>query len=713
MRAWVLLLLVAACTLGSPVAIPPLDVGTAAHRLHQGPARITLPSAPSAPRSGPARLDPRRAALSPAAFLTTAHQVHDDRRAGWLLVGGTTVEVEIPAGAVDLLTATAALPTSRGVVTVHIDGVDADGAHHIAKRTVSSAAFERWVVPLPTASTLRVRAEGPPSAQAFLAHPTLRRAPPTDPRRVVWIGLDTTRPDHLGCYGYPRATSPHLDAFAATAARFTHAVAPAPRTRPSFRAALTGRRPLDAVGAPGLLAYLSDAGFATAGLVANPHLTPRFGFAEGADRWRLDGRATAEEQVDAALAWLRDHAYHDAGLFVHFMDPHTPYRAPGDDFERFATDPDPDLPQRLSRSAIVRAQRAGTLTDRHREQLIARYDGEIAYLDRALGRLLSAIDDLPGRTLIVLHSDHGEELWDRGGFEHNHSLAPEVVDAAVLLRRPGQREGRVIDAPIALDDLLPTILDLLGLPHDGFDGQSLRPALDGHAMPARPRGVAHLMYDTERWSVRAHGHRYALHTASGTEELYDRAADPEEQHDLVAQGVDPSDYRALLAQAHGAQVGPGWRVAVALDGPVRLDLPHPAVRAGVIDPEASRAPRTNQVWGQIPPVIPPDVATVTLSADGRQVHIAPGSVGEGLIFVRFEEPIAVSGVVEGGSAKVALVEGEAVEVEGSRLTVRAGTLIEPPLGEAARLRAVLDPSEPPADHHLKALRALGYLHDDP
>ncbi len=620
-------------------------------------------------------------------------------RAGLLVPGGGAVEARVPRGGT--LRATVAAAAGRPeAVEVEASGqrwsfpVPADGAAAI-------------VADLP-AGPLVIRARGGASDAVFLAHPTVHPPAGPAPRRILWIGLDTTRPDHLGAWGHARPTSPNLDALAARSFVFDAAVAPAPRTRPSFRAALTGRRPLDAVGAPGAFAALSDAGFATAGVVANPHLDPALGFGTGADLWRVAPEARAAEQVDVALGWLTAHQHHDAALFLHFMDPHLPYDAPAPHFEAFADDGPTTLPDRLPRREIVRRMAEGALPARDKERLIARYDGEIRYLDGELGRLLDAVARLPGRTLVVVHSDHGEELWDRGGFEHNHSLAPEVVDAVLLVHLPGQREGARIATPVSLEDVAPTVLDLLGLPAPGATGRSLRPLLRGEALPEVPRGVAHLMYDAERWGVRARGHTYILHTGSGREELYDRRVDPDERDDLVARGVDPAPFRAALAEAHGADVGPGWRLAVTLDGPVTLALPAPARAAGVIDPEALRRGRANRVWGERPPVAPDDVARVRLDDGGRTLHLTPGAHGEGMVWIRFETEVAVGGVARSGDVSAPL--GADVALPAGRLEVTAGTVIVPPLGEAERLWAIHAPATAP-DAHRDALRALGYLAD--
>src|SRR5690606_31885120 len=107
-------------------------------------------------------------------------------------------------------------------------------------------------------------------------------------------------------------------------------------------------------------------GFATAGIVANIHLQPRFGFHRGFDSWRYDSRADAAEQVNRALTWLRDQESRDAYLFLHIMDPHIFYRAPGPYRDMFVSDPDPRLPDTFNRWQVYAMERSGQLDDRRK-----------------------------------------------------------------------------------------------------------------------------------------------------------------------------------------------------------------------------------------------------------------------------------------------------------------------------------------------------------
>ncbi len=302
-----------------------------------------------------------------------------------------------------------------------------------------------------------------------LAEPEIPGVPQEEgPRRILVLGLDTLRPDHLGTHGYPKPTSPFLDTLASESLVFEHAWAPAPRTLPSFRTVNTGRWPSLARSAPTLGAMLSNAGFSTAGIVANVHLSPEMGFSDGYGHWRYAHSGDAEDQVDRALTWLEAHAEEDSFLFLHFMDPHIFYLAPEPWTDEFTPGGHPTIPDRYNRFSIEYLRAEGSLDGPAKAFIQGRYDGEISYLDSELSRLVESVDALPGQTTIVLVSDHGEEFWDHGGFEHNHSLYQELTRILFWIRPP---KGTLSDGPyrvsahVSLADLAPTLLEMVGQQH--------------------------------------------------------------------------------------------------------------------------------------------------------------------------------------------------------------------------------------------------------
>ncbi|MCK6504126.1 sulfatase [Myxococcota bacterium] len=562
--------------------------------------------------------------------------------------------------------------------------------------------------------------------------PRLLATPPPspDPARIVVLGIDTLRADHTGAHGETRGLTPHLDAVAAQAVVFERAWAPAPRTRPSFRTSTTGRWPLQALATPSMGRVLGDHGFATAGIVANVHLAPRLGFSDGYDLWSYDDGATADTQVDRAIAWLENNRDQDALLFLHLMDPHTFYLAPAPYTDRYVDLADRgDVPDRFNRWMVQEWQEQGGLSEAERRFIAGRYAGEVAFTDAQVGRLLAALDALPGRTLLVVHTDHGEELWDHGAFEHNHSLYDELTRSLLWVRPPGGRQGGLrLPQPASLADLAPTLYEAAGVPaaeQPQVDGQSLWPLVDpgeqargaavAQALDARPLHLGYLMFDTERWAVvapdaRGALHKYVLVTATGEQQLYDLVADPGERRDLAqAPGFDPTPWARALSQATGWPVGPGWRLH--LDGaraPFTLTLPSPARHAFVVDPEAALPRRANLEWGEAPAVTADQVATVQLSADGLQVQVRPGPRGTGTLALI--GPTAPLTLAQDGGA-VALTPGPHPLPGGGRLTAAPGTVILPLLTEAGAL-AAQQPTEDATAAQLESLRVLGYIEGD-
>jgi arylsulfatase A-like enzyme len=560
----------------------------------------------------------------------------------------------------------------------------------------------------------------------FWGAPTVSGAPRGEVRRVVVIAFDTFRPDHLGLQGDPRGLTPELDAIGRQSVRFTRSWTTAPRTRPSFRSATTGRLPLQAVGATNIGEVFQDAGFATAGIVANIHLQPRFDFDHGYDWWWFRGDEDANLQVDTALEWLESTKHRDSFLFVHFMDPHLPYRAPGAHKDRFVAAPTPDFPAKANRWDVLSWQKQGTLKPEWQAQLEGLYSGEIAFMDQEIGRFVRGIDALPGDSMVVIHNDHGEEFWEHGGFEHNHTLYDEVTRALLWVRpRGGLSAERAVEAPASLIDIGPTLYDLAGLESPTVDGVSLRPHLSGPIDNTwdRPIPVAYLQYSHERWGVVWEGKKYILHTASGAEELYDLESDPKELDNLAGR-VDTAPFIPRLREAHllsDDHMGPGLRVFADLsagDSALTITLPAPARAAGLLDPEAMRDHRANLEWGERPKRLPADVGQVELSEDGLTVTFTPGhDPSNALVWVRIDDPELAGIKVKTGTTQRPLSPVDAGGIgwmDGKRnVRVVMGTVLVPPVGEQARIdelraRRGLAASGASAEE-LAALEALGYV----
>ncbi|MCE9638223.1 MAG: sulfatase [Planctomycetes bacterium] len=306
--------------------------------------------------------------------------------------------------------------------------------------------------------------------------------------------MDTTRPDHLGCYGYARPTSPAIDALAARGVRFDRAWSHAPETGPSLATVLTSRR-APATGVRGNAERLDDSlptlatvakasGLRTGAFVSTVLLRRDVcGFDRGFDVY--DDQMTdpcfghdraqriAERTVDAAVAWLGASA-EPSFCWVHLYEPHGPYTPP---------EPTPALdatrttlePQAIRKEWVPAYQRVGDSLDA--ADYVDRYDREIAVMDRHLARLFAAAD--PSQTLVVVHADHGEALGEDGyWFRHGSLLHDAALRVPWIVAGPGVAAGRVVGADVRLIDLAPTVLDLAGLqPAEGAEGNDLAGAV--------------------------------------------------------------------------------------------------------------------------------------------------------------------------------------------------------------------------------------------
>jgi arylsulfatase A-like enzyme len=393
----------------------------------------------------------------------------------------------------------------------------------------------------------RVRHRAPPSTDARDALPSgtavteiVRPDPDSRPNIVLYV-TDTLRADRLGAYGYDRPITPNLDAFASTAVVFERGLAQAPYTRPSTASILTGLSPAThrVLGMNDVLPsnletlakILHAAGYETAGFVANGNVIGDFGFAEGydhfadlsgPDRTRDRGFEIHARHADGAdhefVAPLNEYVFEWLDrrpvdrpffLYVHAVEPHSPYNPPPLYRDRFApgvgeTPLDPEteaVVRRLQESFIARgvpqakrgigsrawlhALAAGVIrpTERVLADLNALYDAEVAYADAAFGALMAELErrHLVQDAAIVFVSDHGEEFFEHGSWEHGKTLHSEVLRVPMIARFPGDAPRGTRVSTIARQiDLVPTLLEVVGLPTPGdLDGRSLLPAIGG------------------------------------------------------------------------------------------------------------------------------------------------------------------------------------------------------------------------------------------
>jgi arylsulfatase A-like enzyme len=465
--------------------------------------------------------------------------------------------------------------TLRARVTA--TGATADVGQPIALRPGADAQEVRFDLSKWAGQTVQLQLATEPGTTAwhdlvFLEEPTLY-TPSANPRRMVLLYIDTVRRDHLGMYGYARDTTPKLDAWATTALRLDDARTIAPWTLPSARAALTGAQPERWYALPNLPARLASAGWYTDGYVGNGYLSPVFDMGRGFAHYRYDHLAPATKVVDHALDVLGRYPDRDVLVYAQFMTAHLPYNEPERYRGLWAGDK-PDHLSSVARIELIKYAPDDRRLPEVRQHVIDRYDQNLRYLDDELARLLAT---LPPDVTVAIFSDHGEEFWDHGGYEHGHSFYDELLRVPVLLYDPNLPNG-VLTEPTSLLDLAPTLLQLAGLPSDAEAGRSLLPAAlgdDAARAALQDRGVAfgRPLYGTDGWGVVHGGAKWW--SRGGEEWLFDLASDAAEASG--APTADPSHAAAATA-ALGHELVRAWRLSlenVRNAEPVELRITHP------------------------------------------------------------------------------------------------------------------------------------------
>jgi arylsulfatase A-like enzyme/Flp pilus assembly protein TadD len=374
-------------------------------------------------------------------------------------------------------------------------------------------------------------------------------------RNVLLISIDTLRADHVGAYGFPRPTTPHIDALAREGVLFKNVRTPVPMTLPAHVSMLTGTLPPTHGLRDNLLNRLPEEsqtlaerlkakGFATGAIVSSFVLDRRFGLGQGFDGY--DDRFQAvhkigdlserkgDETTRVARDWLDAHQGRPFFLFLHFYDPHDPYAPP----EPFAS-----------------------------QWKASPYEGEVAFTDHCVGQVLEKLRQLGlyDDTLIVLTGDHGEMLGEHGELNHGFFVYEGALRVPLVMKVPGAAAAaRPIERPVSLVDVAPTILSLAGAPAGaGGEGVDLTPWIRGQAGsgPARP------LYAETVTPTRYYGTSSLLavvldewkYIETSRPELYDLRRDPAEAVNLLEREPAKADAlgRTLVAILAAAGRAPG------------------------------------------------------------------------------------------------------------------------------------------------------------
>ena len=349
---------------------------------------------------------------------------------------------------------------------------------------------------------------------------------PDDSRNVVLIVVDTLRADNLTHYGYSRATSSGLADFAAHSTLFSQAYATSSWTQPSVASLFTGILPSShrvliqgRVLSPDfetLAERLSRAGWSSSAFSGNLFIGSRTGSDQGFENFvGHDGDVLAypdvADMLDSVDSWLVHPERAMPPLFLYFqpMNSHGPYTVPEerrDDLLGY----EPDTNFRYRGEIMQSIVRDGNLEARARvtpeilQSLTDQYDTAVRYSLDSVGELLNLLKarNLYDDSLIIVTSDHGEELFDHGGFSHAYSLYEEVVRVPLWIKLPGQTRASQIDHPVSLLDIYPTVLDLFDLEaSQDLHGTSLLPLL-GKDTSSAPGSSRPILFET-RWQNRA------------------------------------------------------------------------------------------------------------------------------------------------------------------------------------------------------------------
>lgn len=367
--------------------------------------------------------------------------------------------------------------------------------------------------------------------------------PPRSPDNVVVVVIDTLRRDHLATYGYARQTAPFLDRLARQGAVFD-GLSPTSWTKPATASLLTGLHPLrhqavgrlDSLPEPvvTLAERLREKGYRTLGVSANGWISKAFGFGQGFEELVMEDSLGRAEEVNRMLLPHLDRLGPPFFLYVHYVDPHAPYE-PRTAWDGGALrDPAPVTIESLDPFTVRR--RPAEMMTRVRDL----YDGEIRGADRGLEQLVGELErrGLMKDTLLIVTSDHGEELEDHGRMSHGLSLYEEVVRVPLVLYGPHRiQAGR--HGLASLLDVVPTLEDLLhlGATKGGLDGVSQAAGLRGRETADRWRPfLFHLDHmDGTSLALTRGRDKIVLGRRPYRKELFDLAADPGERNNRLQQ----------------------------------------------------------------------------------------------------------------------------------------------------------------------------------
>jgi arylsulfatase A-like enzyme len=390
-------------------------------------------------------------------------------------------------------------------------------------------------------------------------------------RHVILITIDTLRADALSSYGSTTISTPNIDALAKDGTLFKNAFSAAPWTLPSFSSMMTGVSPTvhKTFTAQSVLPdkfktiaeYMRDSGYYTAAIGDNYYLHPEFNMDQGFLEYnffpkrqtiinsfgatlinivspaQLKFYASTADLTDLAVEWIEKNRDSDFFLWVHYYDPHIPYTPPKEYISKDAV-PDGYIGYSFTQPGSIRDGHFAPNASQ-RKWIKELYDAEVRYVDVNIGKLLDAFKEnsLYKSSLIILTSDHGEEFWEHGGYEHGHTLYNELIHVPLIVKLPGKHTGTIVEREVTTQSLMATVLDLTRIPDEGGTAaaESLVPLLTDNpaSYSEEPLVSTGLLYFENREGVIFQNSKYIQSLVTGQSELFDLKTDPGEQNPLA------------------------------------------------------------------------------------------------------------------------------------------------------------------------------------
>ncbi|MCJ7749530.1 MAG: sulfatase-like hydrolase/transferase, partial [Armatimonadetes bacterium] len=417
----------------------------------------------------------------------------------------------------------------------------------------------------------RERVSGPVELPSDSARANALRKRAVSANVVICI-IDAARADHVGCYGYPRETTPNIDRLAGESVVFEQYFSPYPHTKPSTASLFTGqypdthlvadRRGMETHGFS-MANVLESAGFQSVFLSSSPMASPGMGvgkdfeFVCGRDTTmspgggmrrggrprRMDGGwqgagswKTPEGLLEAFSGWLDADRTGRFFTYIHFLPPHLPYSAPEEMQDLFAGEKPPNAWQGKFEFREV-AERQKTKPPPLKEWVNS-YDANLRWADWAVGEIEKALRerDLLENTLLVVTSDHGEAFGEHGHTYHVDGVYDELVHVPLLVRFPGvERVTGRVGALTQTVDLLPTVLDLFRIPwpEDSIQGHSLLPLVSEDVEQVRDYVYATCDGEKRSYLVRDHDWALILWEGGKLRALYDLRNDPRQTRNVI------------------------------------------------------------------------------------------------------------------------------------------------------------------------------------